>query len=156
MDIKEDILQFFCGMMKFEIIMYLSRLAFLKTTPRKSVAVISISDPDQVVSNLEGWGDVLELKFCDLVSPACGLPIFTGRDALKTVEFLEQTSCQNLLVHCEAGVSRSGAVAYFAAEKSGVPRVYSMDTLEEVGSSKVINKRVMELLQHVYRRKYSA
>lgn len=65
--------------MKFEIIMYLSRLAFLKATPRKSVAVISISDPDQVVNNLVGWGDVLELKFCDLGCRAGNLSILMER-----------------------------------------------------------------------------
>ena len=145
--------------MKFSFIMYTSRLAFQVTTPRTDVAVISISDPDQVVSNLTGWGALLELKFCDLTSPVCGLPIFMPRDAAKTLDFLEQsnTICKMLLIHCEAGVSRSGAVAYFAANKSGLSEVWSMDRLEATGSSQAINKRVMQLLQDVdHRRKRNA
>ena len=134
--------------------MYLSRLAFLRTKARKDVAVVSISEPDDPsVNNLDGWGAVLELKFCDLESPTCGLPIFTTRDALNTIEFLENTDCNKLLVHCEAGVSRSGAVAYFAAEKSGLSHVHSMGEEELVGSSQCINKLVMKLLQHVYKRR---
>ena len=141
--------------MRFKTVMYLSRLGFQRTKPRDSVAVISISEPDQVVSNLENWGALLELKFHDLDSPTCGLPVFTTRDALRTIEFLEEANkhCCNLLVHCEAGVSRSGAVAYFAAEKSGLSHVYSMGTLEEVGSSKCINKLVMKYLRHVDQRR---
>ena len=141
--------------MRFKTIMYLSRLAFIKMKPRKDVAVVSISEPEQIVNNLEGWGAVLELKFCDLESMVCGLPIFTTRDALKTIEFLEEANidCCNLLVHCEAGVSRSGAVAYFAAEQSELSHVQSMGKLEEVGSSQCINKLVMKFLQHVYQRR---
>lgn len=141
--------------MKYETIVYLPRLAFQKTKPREDVAVVSISEPDQPVSNLSGWGAVLELKFCDLTSEVCGLPIFTARDAFKTIEFLEKANsvCNKLLIHCEAGVSRSGAVAYFAAEQSGLTHVYSMDRLEEVGKSEAINTRVMQLLQNEYKRR---
>jgi len=141
--------------MKFKTIMYVSRLAFLKMTPREDTAVVSISEPDMVINNLIGWGAVLELKFCDLESLVCGLPIFLPRDALKTIAFLETANehCCNLLVHCEAGVSRSGAVAYFAAEKSGLSHVYSMDRLEKVGSSQSINKLVMKTLQRVSQRR---
>lgn len=87
---------------------------------RDFYSLISIADPDVRPALRQGWKQRLELRFHDLeggpedyeyrmpyaVFPAqehCDLILDFGRAALARGE--------NVLVHCEAGVSRSGAAA---------------------------------------------
>lgn len=134
----------------FKKIIYLSRLMFWSTTPRSHVAVISVSDPGDIPRNLDGWGAVLKLQFCDLSQDLSGYRVFEKQDAIAVIDFLQQAAktCETLVVHCEAGVSRSGAIAYYAAMKSNLATVYSADRLEAVGQSQAINKRVFAMLMN--------
>lgn len=124
---------------------------FWRTTPRKNVAVISISEPGDIVKNLDGWGAALKLQFCDLTQDLSGYRVFEKQDAIAVIDFLQHAEqiCDTLLVHCEAGVARSGAIAYYAAARNNLTTVYSADRPETVGQSKAINKRVFSMLMRI-------
>ncbi len=77
-------------------------------------AIISITDPDSVDNSFgksENLVAVLKLKFEDVCSgyPGC----MTEEDARKIVDFVNsvEDKIDLLVVHCEAGISRSAGVA---------------------------------------------
>lgn len=81
--------------------------------------LISISDPDVTPQLAQGWAGVLPLRFHDL-DPANYPGTKFPHAVLPSVEHCAQVlefgrAClargENVLVHCEAGVSRSGATA---------------------------------------------
>jgi len=92
--------------------------------------VVSITSPDSRPARLaEGYRDVLRMAFWDLAAPCQWggetlLPI-SRRQAEAIVAFLERWHAHpeslTLLVHCEAGISRSAAVARYASERYRVP-----------------------------------
>ena len=92
-------------------------------------AVISITDPGQAPAVLTGATHVLRLSFFDLVEPIDTDPrfgpesLFGARHAQALQQFvqgLEAAGCvRTLVVHCEAGVSRSAAVALCVATLTG-------------------------------------
>jgi len=73
------------------------------------------------------------------------LPDFN--DALRVVKFLDRyaakTECFDLIVHCQAGISRSAAIAQFAADKYGALLVGANP--DTSGS----NRRLLRLLTKV-------
>lgn len=84
--------------------------------------LISISDPDVLPRLKKGWLDVLSLRFHDLDGgrdryPSCVYPYAeppTLEHCQQIVRFgkgILQLGWSNVLVHCEAGVSRSAATA---------------------------------------------
>lgn len=83
-------------------------------------AVVSVTDSDKSDARIpNGFGPVIRLKFDDLDDDALaqgsqGVP-FTQRDARLTLAFLEEIHGRpgytGVLVHCEAGRSRSAAIA---------------------------------------------
>jgi predicted protein tyrosine phosphatase len=92
-------------------------------------AVISITDPGKRLAALPVWfRQVLRLSFYDAVPGDEFIPIpipgcFDGsmaKDIHTYVRTLhDATHTCRLIVHCEEGVSRSAAVALFAAELTG-------------------------------------
>ena len=91
-------------------------------------AVISITDPGSSDSRISSaFGPVLRLKFDDLdddsmASGSTGQP-FSVADAQTLLSFLgkldSDLKIDGLLVHCEMGRSRSGAIAWFALSYGG-------------------------------------
>jgi predicted protein tyrosine phosphatase len=78
--------------------------------------LISITDPRQTPANLPEdpyRKDVLRLEFHDLTEPLPGYPeVFAEEHAQKIVTFLRDVPWDtHVIVHCEAGVSRSAGVA---------------------------------------------
>lgn len=84
-------------------------------------AIISISEPDYYPANLQpGWHSVLRLEFDDIVETRDPYVLFTHQQARVIIEFVREChirSCEGILVHCKAGVSRSAAVAKWVSEK---------------------------------------
>lgn len=84
--------------------------------------VISITDPKQVLPNIAQPADLLRLAFFDiddsLSEPRFADFKFNDDHAQSIIDYLEthhkKNEDLNLIVHCEAGVSRSAAVALFA------------------------------------------
>ena len=97
-------------------------------------AVISITDTDAPPAKLHGsWNLVLRLTFDD-IDPEWWKKIgaivdqskcFRGTHAKEIFEFVDlantMPAVNRLVVHCEHGVSRSGAIGEFLAAKLGVP-----------------------------------
>ena len=92
---------------------------------KDTYAVISIQD-----THTGGFGftfsknryclDVLTLFFDDIEAPADGLTLFSSRQADRIIDFiLRNRKADTLLIHCYAGISRTGAVADFGLELLG-------------------------------------
>ncbi len=98
----------------------------------KPVGIISITDPDRRAQLHQGWADMLRLQFDDVdpeyleqLSPEERerKVLFNEDHANQVVRWLRKNEgrLHVLLVHCWAGISRSGAVAKFVADKHGLP-----------------------------------
>lgn len=93
---------------------------------RPTAAVISITSPPphgRLAKLRDGWGAKLCLQFEDLSQPWQNYPIFTRGMAQAVVNFViyqRQTAIEELVVHCEAGVSRSVAVAAAVGRNLGI------------------------------------
>lgn len=75
-------------------------------------AVISITDPgsDRAAMAQANLAGRINLQFWDLtLEPGDGRPIFTAKMARQVLDFVERDCgrAQLLLIHCEAGISRS-------------------------------------------------
>jgi predicted protein tyrosine phosphatase len=70
------------------------------------------------------FGDITD-KMTDVIKMYPNIPLFTKQQADAVVKFCNdrkaETTDDVLLLHCDAGISRSGAVAEFAAEVFGIP-----------------------------------
>lgn len=69
------------------------------------------------------YNDILCLKFDDVSMSSSNYYAISDQEADKIAEFLIKHKGKNLVVHCEAGVSRSSAVGYCWAELNGDERV---------------------------------
>jgi predicted protein tyrosine phosphatase len=86
-------------------------------------ATISITDPGSPPAKLHedgGCQDVLRLEFWDLDRPALGYKdnLFTPEDARQIIRFAKKWApkVDTIMTHCEAGISRSAAVAAFLSK----------------------------------------
>lgn len=94
-----------------------------------SHAVISITDPGQAPASIRGAGALLRLEFFDLTAPVQGDArfaadsLFNSERAASLISFLQRLQAESqehlVVVHCEAGVSRSSAVALFVEAFTG-------------------------------------
>ncbi len=102
-----------------------------KEISSRPVGIISITDPGRQASLKPGWADMLRLQFNDvdpeylegLGDDAKGKVLFNEQHAKKIVNWVNKNKGQlyGVIVHCWAGISRSGAVAKFIADKFGLP-----------------------------------
>jgi predicted protein tyrosine phosphatase len=132
---------------------YTSRLQAEALVPGPHIAVLSITDPGTPAARLQpGFRSVLRLAFYDAVPADEYLPaplpgMFDGRMARQIADFVRELHGApediSLLVHCEHGVSRSAAVALFAAAYARAPlvaREFAFDA----------NQWVVDLLARLY------
>ncbi|WP_153146026.1 hypothetical protein [Dechloromonas sp. H13] len=132
---------------------YTSRLQAEALAASPHVAVISITDPGTPEASLDaGFSDVLRLAFFDALPADEYLPaplpgLFDHQMARQIGDFVRELHAApadvSLVVHCEYGVSRSAAVALFAAAHAGAPlaaREFAYDA----------NHWVVELLSRLY------
>lgn len=101
--------------------------------------VISIMPPNEYANVT---GDIIRLNFDDTETPCAGLVMFDVDMALRAMT-TETFFCDDgdVLVHCEAGMSRSAAVAKWLADNYGYELVIHP---EGVGTDRFYNR-------HVYR-----
>lgn len=90
--------------------------------PTENMVLISITQPgDKEVGLHPEWKAILRLEFDDIdgsMLPSSNSRSFTAWHAKEVLDFLEiYKDIDELIVHCMAGISRSAAVAKFAAEK---------------------------------------
>jgi len=115
---------------------HISRQAAEALPGTSDLVVLTITDLWALPAELrEGYRDVLRLAFDDVLEAAQWdgtdrLPI-TPEQACQIVEWLEHWHAEpmqlRLIAHCEAGISRSAAVARFAAETFGLPLPHEAD-----------------------------
>lgn len=119
----------------FTDVVFTSRYAAEQLSPNTNGCVISVTDPHRPPASInEGWRDILRLQFHDLVRvddwPGDDLLpgpciIFSDTHAEQVIAFLDhwhllEDGPTRLIVHCEMGVSRSAAIARFAAQRFGL------------------------------------
>ena len=105
----------------------------VQIVPTHSMAVVSITNPGENAPLKNGWGAVLRVSFADAqydestikslgnLWSISSLGFINKAHALAIREFLDNLdpSIASLVVHCGAGVSRSAAVAMYAADQYG-------------------------------------
>lgn len=105
--------------------------------PRSNMAMISISGPGNPAQLNQMWhrGNLIRLQFHDAdelghVSRPLGsepglhnIQLFSNRDAKNIINFVNEVKnkVEIIVVHCDAGISRSAAVAKFIAEMFNLP-----------------------------------
>jgi len=80
---------------------------------------------------MEGWKDVTRLEFDDVVSfiPQLKLVPFDTKMASELLSFMESHMGEEFVVHCDAGMSRSVAVACFLRDHYDYDvEFYAIDT----------------------------
>jgi predicted protein tyrosine phosphatase len=107
-----------------------------RTPPKADVAVISCVEPEDDFLIPGGFLEVLKLSFHDATdrdgktftlfdkvndrhfkSPRdVEIQLFTEQMAQDTLAFLKRNSDNSIMIHCRAGMSRSAAIARFAAD----------------------------------------
>jgi predicted protein tyrosine phosphatase len=87
-------------------------------------AVISIADVGADDARLQqGWHDVLRLGFDDIDHDDGEYVLCDEFHARAIIEFVERCNdekVEGILVHCNAGISRSAAVAKWISERHGL------------------------------------
>jgi len=105
-----------------------ARAEYLRPLPREGI--ISITGAGHPRAKLRrGWTRVLRLVFDDVEAPYFNAVHFNQTHAEEILVWLKKVEdkVDRVFVHCHAGISRSGAVAKFIAERydlSGGARVY--------------------------------
>lgn len=84
-------------------------------TTKKDTAIVSITcpeDPDIIFTNNESIKSIFRMKFNDIDTDKIpNLPPPKRDDFIGLKDFADNLCCEELIVHCGAGVSRSAAVA---------------------------------------------
>ena len=84
-------------------------------------AIISINSDNDLAKLHKAWKHKLFLVFHDLDKFYEGYTLFNEEHAKQIIAFLEEVKdVHTVVVHCDAGVSRSSAVSKFIAERYGL------------------------------------
>ncbi len=131
-------------------IRFLPRAVAAVYKPLEGAVLISIHDRSEgPLAPQSGWRDVLYQRFHDTDGTIMGLEVFSGEQAREILDFVEQNKdCDELVVHCQMGQSRSAAVAIYLSEKYGVP-CYKENTPVTWENWKVYNRLVYRRLCNV-------
>lgn len=133
-----------------QFVRFISRHQAETLAAHPKAAIISVHDQDEAPAALaQGWAERLTLRFHDVDEQKPGLETFNHDMARQCLEFIDRNAgCEHLIVHCQLGQSRSGAIALFASEFLGVPCI--KDTLPINGLSyKLYNRLVYRKLADV-------
>jgi predicted protein tyrosine phosphatase len=133
-----------------ESVTFWSRGRAENTSFGMSDAVISITCPGQAAACFKGLPETLRLEFYDLIEPIPNVPeygpdaLFTPAQAQKIVDFVSRLHAEpetrRMVVHCEAGIRRSAAVALYVAEVAGC-------TFANRAEADMANTRVIRMLE---------
>lgn len=121
--------------MTIRSINFISEATAIGLKPLPGTAIISITNPGELAPLIEGWEQLLRVGVADASYDeqtiesygrmwplsSRGFPTKAHAEAIRA--FLDQLppSIESLIIHCGAGVSRSGAVAKYAAARYGLP-----------------------------------
>ena len=111
--------------MKLKTVIFLPRYVIENTEESfQDSAIISIGYPDETCYLGGRWNplDWTRLEFHDIDKPESGMVLFSENMARQIIDFVERIKDTKslLIVHCNAGVSRSAAVARFVRDAYSV------------------------------------
>ena len=103
-----------------------------RPNPNQYNVLIRITNPGEEFLPLEHTGiykDVLELYFFDFTDEQIGLKIFQPFHMDKIINFfVEHRLCDNMVIHCDVGISRSAGVAIgwllFKDDRASIYKIY--------------------------------
>lgn len=130
-------------------IRFLPRVVAGAYKPPAGSVLISIYDRSEApLTPQEGWDAVLYQRFHDTDGTIMGLEIFSAEQAQEVLDFVSKHSaCDELIVHCQMGQSRSAGIALYLAEKYEVP-CFKENTPVTWENWKVYNKLVYRKLMN--------
>lgn len=103
---------------------------------------------DEDLPNLDGdWKATLKIEFDDVTEPKFGmeLTLFDEEMANRVLDFIEEHDGRPFVIHCDAGISRSVAVASFMRD------AYEYEpTFHEIGSDQFRNVLVYNQLRRAW------
>jgi predicted protein tyrosine phosphatase len=105
-------------------IQFMPQARAVEVQPSHDKAMISITGPASEAPLKNGWTHLQRLEFHDADKVEFeGCLLFDESVAKQVIHFVEglPEEVEHLIVHCHAGVSRSGAVAKFIAEMKDLP-----------------------------------
>ena len=129
-----------------EKIRFVPRAVAEKIAYTSNQAIISIGDPVQEAPNWLGSPkSVLELNFLDALPEDCydAEFCFTEEDAYKVIGYVKNLheDVTELIIHCQAGISRSAAIALYAQAATNAK-------LDRHEFADLANTFVVEMLSH--------
>jgi predicted protein tyrosine phosphatase len=142
--------------MKLKKVHFLPERIAVQIKPEPNWACISITLPNTKANLKEGWSALLRLQFHDIGGNYGNeadkdLVRMSDEQADSVIDFLDKISADEtteyLIVHCQAGISRSAAVALFAHE------YYTEFRYDLLGADRH-NQFVRHKLEWAYYRKY--
>lgn len=90
------------------------------------VCMISIRSPGKSVTLQSGWKDILILTFDDITEPREPFIAFNEDHARAILHFVKNHGHSSFFIHCEAGLSRSAAVAAVLSELFQVKEISTL------------------------------
>jgi predicted protein tyrosine phosphatase len=105
----------------------------------------------------ENHSNVLNLDFDDVekdvtLKDGSTYKSFSPQDAAKVIEFIEKNENKDFIIHCHAGISRSGAIAQFMRDYYPWVDKYYFDTF--VRHRILPNARVFSELKNFHRQRF--
>jgi predicted protein tyrosine phosphatase len=101
-------------------VMHLSRAGACHFNPEMDTVFISITDPDsqeaELCSSMSNRVPIHRVQFDDCEHTTIGYTRMSWEQAQAMAKFILACRGRNIVVHCEAGISRSAAVAEAIAE----------------------------------------
>lgn len=111
--------------------------------PLRNTHLISIIHPQQATPfHHDEWNGITELLFDDVTMQAKGLVLFNQSHAKEVVRVASQ-DYRHIVVHCEAGMSRSAAVAKWISDNYDYELIMHPDG---IGTDKYYNTLVYDVL----------
>lgn len=105
----------------------LSITEFIHYHPEPHSVVISFNskldrqfDPelyDRLKTKYQEYDNTLEIHADDIPKPVDSCQVFTKNDAQKIKNFVKQYHDHNIIIHCNAGVSRTGSVIHYIQQE---------------------------------------
>ncbi|MCG8571591.1 MAG: hypothetical protein MJB14_15760 [Spirochaetes bacterium] len=103
-----------------------------KLNPSQYNILIRVTNPQEEFKALENesiYRDVLELKFYDFVEEQGGLIIFNESHLSSLLNFFKKhKNCENFVVHCDQGMSRSAGIAVgwlaYNQDRASIYKIY--------------------------------
>lgn len=128
-------------------ITFVSRRIAAAMTPPPDSVLISIHDiSEPQLTPAYPWLDVLYLQFHDTDGQHLGLEVFSKAQAQACLAFAgKYEHCQELVVHCQMGQSRSAGVALFLSELLAVP-CFKESLPVDASSYRLYNRKVYSTL----------